>query len=198
MHKLLSATACAVFSLANCATIATAATNDSTPLKTEAPAGLKFLEKGRDYVISFPPDYGMFTTRKSGVSDTTYVTADGEKRSGKPATWTSSMTIKIFRIAGFGGGDWVLLEHPAAGDDIFKWNAQRRAEAVLAADGQPAGESEAEQTERLAHLKSLTEASIETAQTWVNLGHALTISEVPAKDSRLKWSVDSAKVDSSR
>lgn len=173
----------------------TAADGDDTTVTCKPPPSeLSFLEIGRDYVIRFPDDRQVFKTKKSGVTSTSITTNDGKKRAGKPATWTMTLTVDIFNVVKFGGGSWVLLEHPSSPDDFAKWNGKRRAMAQLTEQRVRELESGSEGTERLQKLRTAASRDLRTARTWVNLDHAIAIADVPTEPVELKLSVQSIDV----
>jgi hypothetical protein len=160
----------------------------------KAPNELGFLEAGKDYVIRFPASLGLFRSRTSGISETTYTTSDGKTEPGKPATWTVTTTVEVFRVVRFGGGSWVQLEHPAREDDFMAWNAKRRAMAKLADGGSLPAESDPDGKVRLEQLREAAAREIPTTRTWVNLAHAVAITDVPTEDAKLEVKVRSVEV----
>ena len=140
---------------------------------------LSFLESGRDYIIRFPGDQHLFKVKKSGVTSTTYRADDGSRRAGRPARWTLTLTVEIFRVVEFGGGSWVLLEHPSEQDDFVKWNRKRRAMAQLSGMSALEDTSIPGPPEGLQKLQEAAALEIPTERTWVNLSHAIAIRDVP-------------------
>jgi hypothetical protein len=152
-----------------------------------------FLKPGRDYVIRFAPGSDLFKTTRSGLSETSYTTSDGETRLGKPATWTMTLNVTIFEVLRVGSGSWVLVRHPADSDDFAAWTGQRRAKAILASPRRDEIAAGPDGMERLAKLQEAAEREIKTTETWLNLDHAVTISDVPVEAVELKVSVKPAE-----
>ena len=170
---------------------------DDPPARDGAePSHLNFLNPGRDYVIRFPDDLALFKKTTSQVVPTSYTAEDGTKRSGEPATWTMTLTVEIFTVVRFGGGSWFLLEHPSSADDFVKWNNQRRAIAQLA-DDQRVDEIEAQPDgkQQLQTLRERAARDIPTTRTWVNLDHAVAITEVPTEPLKVKFNIQSVGID---
>ena len=155
---------------------------------------LGFLEEQHDYVIRFATNSQLFKTTTSGISPTSYTTEGGQKRQGKPATWTITMTVEIFHVVKFGGGSWVLLEHPSSPDDFAKWNGMRRALAQLTDARIPELESSSEGKERIQELRKAASREIPTSTTWVNLDHAVAIADVSTEPIKAKLKVNSVKI----
>ena len=128
--------------------------------------GLDFLEPGKAYLIRCPEGSKLFSTTQTGISQTTYVTEDGEKVPGGPATWSATLTMKAFRVVRLSNSSWVLLEHARNIEDAAEWAEQLHAHRAVA--GAPS-------------QRSAAKAKIPTVQTWVNLNHAVAISDLPDK-----------------
>jgi hypothetical protein len=108
-------------------------------------------------------------------------------------------TVEIFRLLRFGGGSWVLLEHPKKTDDVSLWNGKRRAMAQLNDEELLAALKAGEDGQkRLSQIGELAQREIETTQTWVNLNHAIAITEVPTEEAKLEFSIKSVDVKSKR
>lgn len=144
------------------------------PLHPEKPLG--FLELGKDYVIRFPDSYSTFRYSESGVTKAT--SSDGSSR---PASWTMNVDIQVFTVRKHAHGAWVLLEHPASIQEATKWNYHRMAVAELTKHRIKELQSSADGRAELERLKRLASQKIETSRTWVNLDHAVTVSDVPTK-----------------
>jgi hypothetical protein len=160
----------------------------------EAPGELGFLKTGKDYLIRFSNDIDLFMSTKSGISETSYTTEDGETRPGRPATWRVTLRVEFFRVVRLGGGSWALLEHPEKDDDIAHWNGKRRAMATLGSEVARELEATPEGRERLEKLREAAAREIATTRTWVNLGHAVAIADVPTQIPELKLTVRSVEV----
>ena len=128
--------------------------------------GLDFLQPGKAYLIRFPEGSKLFSMTQSGVSQTTYVTEDGDELPGGPATWSATLTMKAFRVVRLSNSSWVLLEHARNIEDAADWAEQLHANRAVA--GAPA-------------QKPAAKSKIPTVQTWVNLNHAVAISDFPDK-----------------
>lgn len=172
------------------ATPATAA----PPQEARAPTALGFLEAGKDYVVRFPEGSDLFKVSKAGMSETTYTTADGQKKSGAPAAWNFTISVNVFQVVRFGGGSWVLLRHPTRADDFLRWSEQRRAKAILAGPRVKAIEAGPDGEARLKKLREAAEVEIPTSETWFNLDHAIAIAAVPTEEDDPKLSVQSIKI----
>ncbi len=159
-----------------------------------APSELGFLETGKDYVIRFSNDIDLFTMTKSGVSETTYTTENGETKKGRPATWRMTLRVEFFRVVRLGGGSWALLEHPEKKDEIARWNGKRRAMAILGSEAAHELEATPDGKERLERLREAAAREIETTRTWVNLDHAIAITDVPTQIAKMKLTVQSVEI----
>ena len=144
------------------------------PVPSDKPLG--FLELGKDYRIRFPDSYSAFRYAESGVTQAT--SSDGSSR---PASWTMDVEIQIFTVRKHAHGAWVLLEHPASVQEATQWNYHRMALAQLTKHRieklQPSADGRAE----LERLKRLAAQKIKTSKTWVNMDHAVTVSDVPTE-----------------
>lgn len=173
----------------------TTAYADQTSANRSSPtAELGFLEAGHDYIIRFAENSQLFKTSKSGVTSTSYTTDDGEKRAGKPAAWTMTLTVNIFHVVKFGGGSWVLLEHPSSPDDFAKWTGKRRAMAQLTGQYVAKLEADPNGADRLKKLREAASRELPTTTTWVNLDHAVAITDVPTEPVAIELSVESIDI----
>ena len=93
-----------------------------------------------------------------------------------PANWTQTYETKVFRAKELGRADRVLLEHPKDIKHSLKFSRP----AMHFVHGPDKKRLESEKTM----------AEIETTTTWVNLDHALAISEVPSKPIDFKLDVN--------
>jgi hypothetical protein len=152
-----------------------------------------FLETGRDYVVRFPDGSEIFKTSRAEMTESSYTTATGEKKSGGPVTWNITLNVEVFQVVRFGTGSWVLLRHPSSADDFIRWNAQRRAMAILGGPNVDAIRARPNGQERLTRLKEAAAAKMPTTETWINLDHAVAIAAVPTEDPEMKISIQSIK-----
>ena len=168
---------------------------DETTTTAQSPSSeLGFLESGRDYIIRFSDDSQLFKKTQSGITSTSYTTEDGKKHPGKPAAWTFTVSVDIFHVVKFGGGSWVLLEHPSSQDDFAKWMGKRRAMAQLTDQRIAQLEADPDGEETLQNLREAASRELRTAKTWVNLDHAVAITDVPVEPVELKFSVQSVEI----
>lgn len=133
---------------------------------------LGFLEIGRDYAIRFPDTYTVFKHTKSGISQ-----GHGKQLS----TWKLNLQVNLFTVRKHAQGSWVLLEHPKSLEDAAKWNLHKMAIAQLTKENTQKLESSATGKKKLAKLQKSAERQIPTATTWVNLDHAVAISEISSE-----------------
>jgi hypothetical protein len=163
------------------------------PAGGPVPPGLGFLEAGKDYVIRLPETHDVFKITSAGVSQSTYTTVDGQSGT-MPVPWRSTMTVHIFHVVRFGAGSWVLVKYPANPNDYLSWAFQRQAMAVLAGPGANAIGAKPDGPARLKKLREQASAVIATAETWLNLDHAIAIAAVPAEEPELKLRADGATI----
>lgn len=140
---------------------------------------LDFLQPGTDYLIRFPQGNNPFTSTSSGVTSVSFTTEDGETEGERPATWSATLTLEVFRVVRRSRGSWVLLEHPTNPDDFAKWSSKRRAMAILA---DPRTKEAPQFRQQLKALHEDAGTEISTSEIWINLDHAVAISPVRAKD----------------
>jgi hypothetical protein len=175
---------------------------DVTAAEPPAPAGppgaLGFLEAGKDYVIRFPEGSDVFKTSGADVTESSYTTQDGKKHSGGPVTFNWTLSVDAFQVVRFGGGSWVLLRHPANAEVYTKWSAQRRAMAILAGPNVDAIKAKPDGKARLKRLEDAAAAKIPTAETWVNLDHAIAIAQLPTEEIDVKMTIRSIKTTPNR
>lgn len=172
----------------------TAFAEDGTAPGDQPTGSLSLLKPGNDYVIRFTEGSEIFKTSKSGVSETSYTTSDGETKKGSPATWTMTLKVTMFEVVRVGGGSWVLVRHPTNPDDYAKWEGQRRAKAILAGPSRDKLAAEEKGAEQLARLQEAADREIKTTETWLNLNHAVAITNVPSEPIELKFNITSAEV----
>jgi len=161
--------------------LAQAFADSPPPRENTSPSDVSFLEPGKDYMIRFAEGSDFFKITESGVSQSTYTTEEGKTKQGDPVTWTSTITMLHYQVVRPGGGSWVLLRHAAKPSDFAAWDGQRRAIAILASPQREELEAKPDGKERLERLQQAAEKKIETSETWVNLNHAVTISDVPTR-----------------
>lgn len=153
--------------------------SENTPASNE----LAFLEQGKDYVIRFPDGHNILRTTKTETTRTTFNSADGQKRPGKRASWTTTFSVRVFHLLRFGGGSWVMLRHPSDPADAPAWFGKRRAMTILKNDSRVASiEAESNGQDRLKELRARATRKIKTSDTWFNLNHAIAIADVPTED----------------
>jgi hypothetical protein len=141
---------------------------------------LGFLEVGRSYLIRFPDDRHPVQLKESGLV---------AQRSGPPGTWRANYKIKVFVVRKLGGGSWALLEHPIdpkAAMDILSAR-------ILLADKTKVAELEADPGRKdfLAGRREAARGEVKITKTWINLAHAISISDPPAEERwELKFNVE--------
>lgn len=142
---------------------------------------LGFLELGRDYAIRFPDSYSVFKLTKTGIGQ------------GKhPSTWKVNLQVNMFTVRKHAQGSWVLLEHPKSLEDAAKWNLHKMAIAQLTKENTRKLESSSDGKEKLAKLQNSAKQQFQTSTTWVNLDHAVAISEIPFELSEIKLNVNTS------
>lgn len=138
------------------------------PVAAAKPLG--FLEIGHDYAIRFPDAYSVFKLTKSGIGQ------------GKhPATWKINLQVNMFTVRKHAAGSWVLLEHPKSLEDAAKWNLHKMAIAQLTKENMQELQSTPDGKAKLAKLQKSAKQPFHTSVTWVNLDHAIAISEIPSE-----------------
>jgi len=143
------------------------------PVETAKPLG--FLEVGRDYAIRFPDSYSVFKLTKSGIGQ------------GKhPSTWRINLQVNMFTVRKHAEGSWVLLEHPKSLEDAAEWNLHKMAIAQLTKENAQELQSTSDGKEKLAKLQRSSIHQFQTSTTWVNLDHAVAISEIPSEITEMK------------
>jgi hypothetical protein len=152
-----------------------------TPASSSGRTDLGFLEVGKSYLIRFPEDRHPVQSKESGIEP---------QPSGPPATWRANFQVDVFVVRKLGGGSWVLLEHPVdpkAALDVLSARS-------LIADKAAVAEIEADPSRKdfLAKRREAARADLKMTKTWVNLTHAISISDPPAEQrwEKLKFSVE--------
>ena len=146
-------------------------------------AQLSFLEPGRAYLVRFPSDLELFQHVTTGTTEVTQVTqfsAGGERVNVEQRPYTARVRLDIFKVVGLGGGSWVLMEHPASSEDYASWTGKYRATAILSQTESSEPGSNRDAQARLRKLREAAAREIPTTKTWINLDHAITISELSA------------------
>jgi hypothetical protein len=141
---------------------------------------LGFLEVGRSYLIRFPEDRHPVQLKESEIT---------AQASGPPATWRMNYQVNVFVVRRLGGGSWALLEHPVdpkAATDIMS------ARSLLADKAQVAKvEADPDRKDFLARRREAARGELKMTQTWINLSHAISISDPPAEELReLKFNIE--------
>jgi hypothetical protein len=133
-----------------------------------APSDLGFLEIGRTYFIRFPEGQHPLQVKESGIT---------AQPSGPPGTWRINYQIDQFTVRKLGGGSWALLEHPVDPKSATEILAARN----LMEDKPLVAEMEADPKRRefLAGRRKAARDELKMTQTWINLAHAITISDSP-------------------
>jgi hypothetical protein len=142
---------------------------------------LSFLEPGRAYLVRFPPDRELFQHTITGTAEVTERSASGEKKNAEQRPFTARVRLDVFKVVGLGGGSWVLMEHPASSEDYARWTGKHRAMAILSLTKTPEPKSDPDAQDRLKQLREAAARDIPTTKTWINLDHAITISELSAR-----------------
>jgi hypothetical protein len=148
---------------------------------------LGFLQQDRDYIIKFPETH-TFRSQQSGVLEMK-TSQDGKLYA---SNWRLNLAPEVFTVKQFAQGSWVLVEHPAKPGYALAWDLKRIAMAQLTDRRIRELESTEEGNETLAQFRELAQAKIETAESWVNLDHAIAISAVPDTLPAPQWSVTTA------
>jgi hypothetical protein len=144
-----------------------------------APSDLGFLEIGRTYFIRFPEGQHPLQLKESGIT---------AQPSGPPATWRANFQVDLFTVRKLGGGSWVLLEHPvdpkAAAEILVARDLM--ANKTLVAEM----ESDPNRREFLAGRRKAAQGELKMTQTWINLAHAITISDPPPPGEKREFKVN--------
>lgn len=141
---------------------------------------LSFLEVGRAYLIRFPEGRHPVQLKESGIT---------AQPSGPPATWRMNYQIDVFVVRKLGGGSWAQLEHPidpkAATDILSARNLLANKTEVAKLEADPS------KKDFLAQRRETARGEVKMTRTWINLAHALSISDPPAKQRwELKFNVE--------
>ena len=162
-----------------CLTILFSGVQAEEPINSERPLG--FLELGRDYAIRFPDSYSVFKLTKTGIGQ------------GKhPSTWKVNLQVNMFTVRKQARGSWVLLEHPKSMENAAKWNTHKMAIAQLTNENIRNLDTSLDGKAQLAKLQESAKQQIQTSTTWVNLDHAVAISEIPSELVELKINVNTS------
>jgi hypothetical protein len=148
----------------------TAGVAQDPPASSSVKTDLGFLEVGKSYLIRFPEDRHPVQMKESGIEP---------QPSGAPLTWRANFQIDVFVVRKLGGGSWALLEHPIdpkAALDVLSARS-------LIADKVAVAKIEADPSRKdfLAKRREAARAELKTTSTWVNLAHAISISDPPAE-----------------
>jgi hypothetical protein len=136
---------------------------------------LGFLIPGRNYVISFPSDEQHFisaTLRDSPNPKRTKELTGQEYEIEKSK-------LEVFTIVQLSGDSWAQVEYPERGSDYGSWNLKLNAQAVLADESLLKKlEEDVGLKDHLRYFRWAAEQPIATRQTWINLNHAIEISDL--------------------
>ncbi len=145
------------------------------------PSDLAFLEIGRTYFIRFPEGHHPMILKESGIAP---------QPNGPPGTWRITYTIDLYTVRKLGGGSWALLEHPVDPKATTEILAARDLVANKALVAEI--EADPERKEFLAGRREAARGELKMTQTWINLAHAITISDPPTADAKreLKFNVE--------
>ncbi|MDA8563674.1 hypothetical protein N9L06_04395 [Mariniblastus sp.] len=162
-----------------CLTVLFSGVHAEEPINSEKPLG--FLELGRDYAIRFSDSCSVFKLTKTGIGQ------------GKhPSTWKVNLQVNMFTVRKHARGSWVLLEHPKSLEDAANWNLQKMAIAQLTKENTRNLEKSPDGKEQLAKLQESAKQQIQTSTTWVNLDHAVAISEISSELVEVKINVNTS------
>ncbi len=158
--------------LFGCSTFAQAQV--AAPVSTSE-SDLAFLTIGKTYVIIFPEDRHPVQLRESGIT---------AQPSGPPSTWRARYQVDQFVVRKLGGGSWVLLEHPVDPKEAVDVISARN----LLGDKAKLAKLEEDPTKKefLAGRREVARRELKTTQTWINLAHAISISDPPTET---RWEV---------
>jgi hypothetical protein len=140
------------------------------------PSDLGFLKIGHAYFIKFPDEWHPVLVRESGV----FATPTG------PSNWNAKYQIHVFVVKKLGRGSWALLEHPVdpkealhvTGARLQLKDAEKIAKLEETEDGR----------KKLDQLREKAGRELKTTETWINLAHAISISDPPQTPEN--WKVD--------
>ena len=154
---------------------------------TKVANALNFLKPGNDYIIKFPETHNVFRYRRSGISEV-------KPKEGKPyaSNWHVNLAVEAFTVKRPPQGSWVLLEHPEDPKYALAWNMKRIALAQLTDRRIKELELTEEGKTALALFREQAAEDIETTKTWVNLDHAIAISDIPDTLPPPEWSVNAS------
>jgi hypothetical protein len=87
--------------------------------------------------------------------------------------------LEVFTIVQLSGDSWAQVEYPERGSDYGNWNLKLNAQAVLADESLLKTLEEKDGfKDHLKYFRWAAEQPIATRQTWINLDHAIEISEL--------------------
>jgi hypothetical protein len=135
--------------------------------------GLDFLNLGKSYVISFAVNEQHFI----GTTLRRYQAPKGRAEKGNELDIIKTK-LEVFTVVQLSGDSWVQVEYPARSTDYDKWNFKLNAQAVLADETLAKKLEQDELKEHLKYFRWLAEQSIPTRRTWINLDHAIEISDL--------------------
>ena len=135
----------------------------------------EFLEVGNDYFLFFGSGDNPFSISHTAPNST------GKTKEGIAyGPMTINYSVRVFSVIEERGGSWVLVEHPADVKKSFEWNAKRLAIAALNEKTVTRFQASEEGRKKLEELRKEAGEKIETARTWINLGHVVAIQPLPS------------------
>jgi hypothetical protein len=138
-------------------------------------SGIGFLSPGKSYVISFPSEEQHFISTTARVSPNPKRTKEltGQEYEIKKSK------LEVFTIVQLSGDSWAEVEYPERGSDYGSWNLKLNAQAVLADESLLKKlEEDVGLKDHLRYFRWAAEQPIATRKTWINLNHAIAISDL--------------------
>jgi hypothetical protein len=150
-----------------------------------APSDLGFLEIGRSYAVKFIPGMHPFEIKESQMVSAEAVSTDASgnvTKSTLPGSMTMTYRIDVFVVRKLGGGSWALLEHP---DDVKAAQEILGARRALESTELVAEQGKTEEgRKQLAKWREEARRELKMTQTWVNLAHAIVITDPPEESKK--------------
>lgn len=155
----------------------------------ETDSSLPFLQPGSDYVLKFAGE-SPFTRTQSIPIDPP---KPGEEDAARITSASITYSVSVFTVVETYRDTWVLVEHPKSIKDAFKWNFKRFAIAALNPKTIARLEDSDAGIDHLKRLRRQAATKIQTARTWVNMGHIVAITRPPLEpqDFELDMTVQS-------
>lgn len=140
------------------------------------PSELGFLKIGQAYSIKFPDEWHPVLVHESGV----FATPTG------PSNWNAKYQIHVFVVKQLSQGSWALLEHPVDPKEALDVMSAR----LQLKNAEEVAKHEATEEGRkfLARRREAAGRELKTTETWINLAHAISISDPPQTPEN--WKVD--------